>query len=214
MSQPRRRLKDFDDVAFLFDNPVAKATAMPRKHESVTYLSSYAPIPVYEIPKVESIRYLARRRRIEAALIPAMAFEVIHYWNATTRFDTERLKHEFTTAIEQMIAGSTMDQATRLAVSTIETAQKLMHRHKGGFFKEGSGQTWEKIAMVMYFLACDLTAEGYFELNEGSVMHRGLEGMREAALKILAPEQVGSAEKQARQLLKFLREQKGHFIGD
>lgn len=203
----KRKPVAFEEVVHLVNDPVVQLVARQvGQHESLTFLSSYAPIPVTITPTLQPIKHLSRRRRIEAALIPAMCFEVVHYWSQTTPFDTERLKHDFTTAIEQMITGETEKRATKLAVSTVRTARKLFHAVEGGYFEDGVGWTYPKIAMVLYFLCCDLTAEGIFELEEGSVMHLALELFKAEAMKGLHPKQIESAEKQARQFREWLGE--------
>jgi len=199
-------LIDFEAVAHLVSDPIARAVAKPIPHESETFLSSYARIPVYSRPDMEAVKFLSAARRVEASLLAAMGFEVVHNLKGLTRFDEEKLKHDFVTAMEQMVLGEPMKVAEKLSRRMIKTAQQLMHGTLGGFFSEAPGLSWEKIGMVVYSLACDLTADGTFILVEGSIMATALEELKGHVLTKLHPKQVASAEKQAIHFRTFLAE--------
>lgn len=202
------QIPDFDSIHHLIRDPIRQTVAKPQPHESASFLSSFGRIPIYSTPEMEPVKYLSRARRIEASLLPAMCFEAVFCLKSLTLFDQEYLKHRFVSAIEQMIMGEPMAKAGKLSKSIIQEAQAVLHGTKGGYFWEPI--TWEKIGMILYCLACDLTEDRTFDLVEGSVMHMALEDMKDAVLKKLHAKQVASAEDQAIKFRRFLQT-KGYF---
>lgn len=210
-------IPDFDSIHHLIADQVPSLDLPKPKEERspVAAVAGIAPVVipdlVYTPRPVKGFRYLAEWRRIELLLLPRMAYETI-YKGASTRnhYDYHYAQGLWTDAIAECIAGLTAKEVRKLGGRMNRESDKLYHEHKGGFFP----REWDldKVAMVLFFTACDLTSDGTLELYEGSAAAEGLLRMWRMVEDKAArePDLVRSAEKQSGKFREFLAS-KGYF---
>lgn len=156
---------------------------------------------LYQPPKMEPIRHLSDRRRIDLMVLPFLLHQVL-LDGANDRDHPEAIiiAEMFVTAMHQPLVGLSESKALSLADRCNKPAMKVYH----SFFCE-----WKmsKAAMTLYCLICDMTGDGRLELVEGSELHRAIVKFQETWIDDAerAPKRFASAAKQAPKLYDALR---------